>query len=184
MGMGLSICQTIVREVGGEIELDSRPGQGALFRVTLPPASDMPEEEQPALEGAPRTPRSRVLVVDDEPAILAHARRILSAHDVVTADSGRQAIELLEASSFDLVLCDVMMPDLDGVAVYEHLRGAHPGAERKLVFMTGGVFGSRGTELAEREGILCVHKPLLPEELRRLVANRLDAHAQGQVCSP
>ena len=142
-GLGLSICHGIITGMGGDISVDSTVGKGSAFRVLLPapvPASTS-RPSAATTPDAPVTPRGRVLVVDDEPAVGRVLQRLLRGHDVEVATSGRQALERMgQTPGFDAVLCDVMMPDLAGRDVYEATRRAHPGMERRFIFVSGGAF--------------------------------------------
>lgn len=115
------------------------------------------------------TPRPRVLIIDDEPAILAVFPEVLGVDYAVTvASTGRRALELLESEpEFDVILCDYMMPDLDGRALYEHLRERAPQLLERVVFCSGGLVNERA-----REFIASVANPLLekPIPIDRLCA--------------
>ena len=107
--------------------------------------TDHPPAPAPARGSAPppsrgRTlRRGRVLVVDDEPVIGSVLRRILgTSHEVTVADHGRVALSLIDAGTdFDVVLCDVIMPDVSGPQVYEAVRQRHPRLLDRFVFITG-----------------------------------------------
>jgi len=99
----------------------------------------------------------RVLVVDDEPAVGRVLQRILREHLVEVANSGRQALELLEKGPEpDAVLCDVMMPDLTGRDVYEAVQREHAGLAGRFIFVSGGAFTS-----GAREFLASITNPLL-----------------------
>ena len=145
-GLGLSICQRLVAECGGEITADSRPGEGAAFHVALRPAPD-PEpappskpEAIPELGPAPR--RGRILMVDDEPVILSILTRALGkSHDCVSTTKASEALARLRAGEhFDLILCDLMMPVMDGKELYTELSRFAPDQASKMIFLTGGAF--------------------------------------------
>src|SRR5262249_6766686 len=154
--LGLPICQSIVASLGGSIKLESEVGRGTLCRITVPRASGAgaDAEEVPRAipllsddSGLPSIRRSRILVVDDEPALLQSlARELGQQHDVTCTASGANAIELMLAQAFDVVLCDLMMPSVSGIDVYETIRRKRPGLERLLVFMTAGAFTSTARE--------------------------------------
>lgn len=117
----------------------------------------------------------RVLVIDDEPTLLAAARRVLGAsHDVSTSDDGKAALALLEAEDFDLVLCDMMLADMEGVQIYEHVVRTRPDLEPRFLFMTGGALTPRSTEFKSTLGARCLSKPFdaqtLVEAVRRFSA--------------
>jgi PAS domain S-box-containing protein len=144
-GLGLSICQRLVTGCGGEISAESRPGDGAAFHVTLRAARDRPVSVKPAPPAPPEVAsprRGRILMVDDEPVILNILSRALGGnHDCVTTTRASEALERLRAGEhFDLILCDLMMPAMDGKELYTELSRFAPEQADKMVFLTGGAF--------------------------------------------
>jgi len=121
--------------------------------------------------GPSRPPRPRVLVVDDDPSVLGAFRRLLASRfEVVVAAGGREAVELLDRdTAFDAVVCDVMMPDLDGPGVWSHLTTHYPDLARRTVFCTGGASTPRTIEFAEAMQDRLLQKPVAPEQLVRVV---------------
>ncbi len=172
-GLGLSISHAIVTALGGELTAESTPGSGSVFRVRLPIAKeDAPLVTSPTRD-VPSAPRARVLIVDDEPSIGKVLQRFLAQHDVTTATSGRQALELVDTCPFDVVVCDVMMPEMTGVALHAALEVTHPELARHMIFMSGGatehllVPGTAAGELPRLD------KPLDGAKLLTLIAERL-----------
>ena len=173
-GLGLSIAHRIVRELEGEIQLDSVHGSGTRVLLTLP-ASPVSAAALPVLESVPPFSndrfRARILVIDDEPAILRAFRRVLYAHDVVLATSGPEAMsKLAEKRRFDVIFCDVMMPEMSGVEVYQQISERYPGQEHQLVFMTGGAFAEPAAHFIESVDNPKLKKPFTGSSLRALVA--------------
>ncbi len=170
-GLGLSISTRIAHEHGGTLSLESTSAAGSTFRLWLPDVRNL----EPNQTG-PYTPvpigRLRILVVDDETDVLISLRRLLGAtHDVVTAASGDDAIALLENdSAFDIILCDVMMPGVDGPATFGVIAERHPDLVDRVVFMTGGLPSSRAREFVEQRGELVVAKPVTRDGLYRAFA--------------
>jgi PAS domain S-box-containing protein len=168
-GLGLAMCHRIVTEHGGQIAFESSPGK-TTFRVTLPRAAAQVRVVS-AKAGDERAPaeraRRRVLVVDDEPAMLTSICRLLaSVHDVETASSGRAGLEILAAdTSFDAVLTDLMMADLTGIELYEKAREVHPDLERRFLFMTGGTFTPHAQRFVAKMAERCLEKPFERREL-------------------
>src|SRR6185312_8669420 len=109
--------------LGGQISVTSQAGEGTTFRIVLPARPN--DEAQSNANETPSTPprsapRARVLVVDDEVAIGNTLRDLLSIdHDVVAVASGEAALELIARDSFDVVFCDLMMPRVSGIDIYE-----------------------------------------------------------------
>jgi PAS domain S-box-containing protein len=174
-GFGLSICHGIVRAAGGRIDVESRPGEGALFRVSLPAAHRAARGQAPAPAPAPSPgvdeQRRRVLVVDDEPMLTRSLERVLGdQHDVVAATSGAEALDRLAGDErFDLILCDVMMPEMTGIELYQRVRSAWPGLERRIAFMTGGAFANGVAEFLDGLDNPRLDKPLNFALLRALL---------------
>jgi PAS domain S-box-containing protein len=176
-GLGLAICQRIVLTLGGEITVDSELGRGTVFTVALPAAranladSSAPVEVSPA---PPRPQRSRILVVDDDTMILTVVRRILDSHEVCATSSPQDALNrLLAGESFDLILCDLMMPHITGMDVYAQVQESRPDMADRMVFFTGGAFTERARLFLEQVRTACIEKPFSPQVLRELVASRL-----------
>lgn len=172
-GLGLFVCQRIVREHGGRIEVQSTLGKGSTFSVFLPIQVDEAQQAKPVpspVAGPPR--RARVLVVDDEPLMARGLARILSReHDVSTLTSAREALKcLMETDSFDAVLCDLMMPEMTGVDLHRELERLKPEIARRVLFFTGGAFTPATHAFVERMADRCLEKPLDVTEVRRKLA--------------
>jgi PAS domain S-box-containing protein len=165
-GLGLAICQSIVTAHGGEIRVETQVGRGSTFRVLLPP-SRQAEREAVAREAAPAGRRGRILVVDDEPFVLRSLERILTAHhDVVVASSGADALTRIGgADPFDGVLCDVMMPGMNGMELYRELRRRAPELASRVLFVTGGALVEEVRAFIEETGAPVVEKPFAPVQI-------------------
>lgn len=176
-GLGLPISQRIVEEIGGRIEVKTRPGAGSSFTVRLPVAPDELEaKETPSRPPTiPKSRRARILVVDDEPMVAAAVARTLSDdHDVQTELQSTRALELIHAGQrFDVILCDVMMPNFSGVDFYLELERIAPKEIDKVVFLTGGAFVAQAREFLDNVPNLRLEKPFTPDELRDVVARLL-----------
>ena len=180
-GLGLWICQGIVTSLGGQITAESRPGEGATFRVVLPSAVsvDRPSTpEPPPAAPAPDARRLALLVVDDESAIgRTLAIALADEFEVTTATSGRAALAVLAGEPrFDVVLCDLMMPDVSGMDVHERIARERPELAKRFVFVTGGAFTERARKFVDEVGLPVIEKPFdlakLPALLRERAASR------------
>src|SRR5262249_35857593 len=130
-----------VTGLGGTIEVESEVSVGTRLRVSLPPAQVSSPSSVPRRNHTPDAGPARILVIDDEDSIGVSVRRALEGESrVVIATSGREALALLETDrAFDVILCDVIMPDLDGIAVHAQVQERDPFLAKRFVFMTGGV---------------------------------------------
>jgi PAS domain S-box-containing protein len=167
-GLGLSISHGIASAHGGSLAVVPSPG-GACFRLTLPVAA--PAESPCSATRAGETSRRLALVVDDEAPIRRLLGRLLSGRglDVLEADSGAAAISLAAEHPVRLILCDVRMPDMGGVDLYERLAAQDPSIRRRFVFITG----DRSTvdrSVGDLGDVPVLEKPFTADDLRRALA--------------
>lgn len=170
MGMGLPICREIVTSLGGDIRVHSEPGEGTTVVVTLRRAA-RPEPKVATRESAATHRTRRILVVDDEPRVVDLLRRLMRNHELVSAANGREALERLRATpDFDVILCDLMMPELTGMDVYETVRATWPGLHERIVFMSGGVFSVEMQRFLKQVKNPLLTKPFEPQRLHGVLA--------------
>jgi signal transduction histidine kinase/CheY-like chemotaxis protein len=171
-GLGLAICHSLMQAMGGSIAITSEVGVGTTVSLRLPAAAagDAPRVAAPRQRPAPsRFPAvgPRVLVIDDEPTIRASVEKMLGACAVTTAPSGPAALETVSRGArFDLIVCDVLMPEMTGPAVRARLAQSAPDQARRMVFMTGGV-DHRATDVGDAGDVL--RKPFSRHELEQFV---------------
>jgi two-component system cell cycle sensor histidine kinase/response regulator CckA len=170
-GLGLSICHTIVHGMGGEITVTSPHGGGTTFRVVLPAASRLRAEPPALCLGAQKAvARATVLVVDDEPAVGNVLRRLLRDHQVTVMTTAKQALELLFAGSqFDVILSDLMMPEMSGMDFYDELLLHFPEAARRVIFVSGGAFTPTANAFLDRVSNERIDKPFDSQRVRDIV---------------
>jgi CheY-like chemotaxis protein len=152
------------------------------LRAPPPPEGLLPREDPAPRAEHMKTPplptsagerRARILVVDDEPLVARAIQRLLRDHEVVIVGSGRDALRLLaDERRFDLVLCDMMMPDLGGMDVYVALEQSRPELLPRLVFMTGATFTDRAREFQARISNVFLDKPVQIERVLELLAEQ------------
>jgi PAS domain S-box-containing protein len=186
-GLGLPICRGIVQTHSGEITVDSKLGEGATFKLSFPASKlspILPRKSDRMPQETTQRARGRVLVVDDE-SVVAHTLKVLlqGEHDLVVAESGAEALELLERepeqNAYDAILCDLMMPGMTGMELFEVLRREHPALVNRVVFMTGGVSMMRVSEFLESVPNAKFEKPFDIAELRRTL-HALVATSRGK----
>ncbi len=173
-GLGLSVCVGIVQGLGGTLTAHSELGKGSTFTVTLPASDGIAED--PATRRKPLSlRRTRVLVVDDEPRIAKHVAAALAGHDVVVVTSGQEASARLREENFDAVFCDLMMPDVTGMRVFEQVSAHDPKLAGRFVFMTAGAFTPQARAFLDQVPNPRLDKPFTAEQVQDLLGVVLGA---------
>jgi signal transduction histidine kinase len=174
-GLGLSICHRIVRGLGGDIQIESERGRGTTVRVLLPPSSAKIEAPRPPPKVAPAARRGRVLIVDDEVMFAkAVARSIAGEHDVELASSAADALGRLRAGErFDVIICDLMMPQMTGMELHAELTRLAPEQAARIVFVTGGAFTPGAREFLDAVPNHRIEKPFETQQLRAVLSDRI-----------
>jgi two-component system NtrC family sensor kinase len=176
-GLGLSLSYGIVTGHGGSIEAPPSEGKGARFVITIPhaasPEAGAERRDEPAR--SPRVPAARILVVEDETALAGMICDVLAAdgHRTQVARDGREALELLESESVDLIISDIKMPRLGGKGLFRELQRSHPALASRVLLTTGDTVGAETEQFVAGNGLPLLLKPFDVERLRRAVRERL-----------
>lgn len=176
-GLGLFVSHNAVLQMEGALTVHSDAG-GTTMRVSLRAAR---EEEQVGVEhgvSAAKTARGRVLIVDDEPSMCRSLKSLLSSsHEVSTADGGEAALEAFaRGERYDVVLCDLMMPGLNGMELFAELERRQPGLQQQIIFMTGGAFTAEAREFLGACSNPRLQKPFAAAELEGAIQQMLSRH--------
>jgi two-component system cell cycle sensor histidine kinase/response regulator CckA len=177
-GLGLWICQGIVTSFGGDITVRSEVGTGATFAVSLP-AYDLADSVREPSSAPPfaEAQRGRILVIDDDAAVARSlAAALADEHDVEVLTSGRQALDRLHRPpELDVVVCDLMMPDVSGMDLFSTLEAEGDRRVDRFVFMTGGAFTTRARDFLDAVPTPTIDKPFELEKVRELIRGRVRA---------
>jgi CheY-like chemotaxis protein len=177
-GLGLTVAYAIVQEHGGRIRIESKPSAGASFFVELPvtgaklPPAPVSRARQTAVDAVAG---AAVLVVEDEVALAAAVSEALkdAGYSVDRAADGEEALALVRSQPFDVVICDLKMPRLDGKAFYRTLKAAVPGLARRVIFVTGDVAGTDAEAFLEESKCRWLAKPFRLADLLKVVKEAL-----------
>ena len=178
-GLGLPLCRNIIEGHEGTIHLSSRPGHGTTVRVTLPvatshvPSPQVPPEPAPSLQA----PGGAILLIDDEPSVQRALRRLLhrSGYDISTAANGQEGLAALAVHAYEVILCDMRMPDLDGPGFYRELEQRSPHLLSRIIFLTGDVLSPEAQAFFDHVDNARLDKPFRAQEVRRVIQQVLAA---------
>jgi len=172
-GMGLAISRSLIEGMKGSIRFESIADRGTTFFLVLPRAGDEPEVVAEQTTSAPPAVDEsakplRILVIDDDAAVLRSIRRMLSQHTVRTEEDAKRALKHCKEDDFDVILCDIMMPLMSGDQFYAELKATQPDLASKVTFMTGGVLTPSTEKFLVTVDRPVLTKPLDVEELRTI----------------
>jgi CheY-like chemotaxis protein/two-component sensor histidine kinase len=174
-GLGLSTAHGIVTSLGGHLTVQSTLGEGTRFRVALPAAPGYDAVDRGASGfAASMAVRKRVLVIDEDPRVAeAIAKSLSDDHEVqITSDASEALARFASGERHDVVLCDLMMPDLTGMDFYREVLRIAPEVAGRIVFMSGGVYTQQARAFLDAIPNRCLEKPPDSAKLRELVRKR------------
>ncbi len=175
MGLGLSICHRIISDLGGTITVASTVGAGSTFCVRLPALVTVATEAAVAVGPVAPLRRSRILIVDDEPSIgRALARALRDSHEVVVLERAADALAAIVAGTrYDVILCDLMMPEMTGDQLHAALVDAAPEQAAVMIFVSGGAVTNSARSFLDAVPNPRLEKPFELATLHALLAARL-----------
>jgi signal transduction histidine kinase len=181
-GLGLSICHEIIASMRGTLTGSNRTTGGARFVVELPAMREAQIQAGATLKRLskshiPPEQRARILVIDDETLAAKALARILREHTVEIADHAPSGLNLLLQGEYDVIFCDLMMPELSGMAVFAEVERKRPGAASRMVFITGGTFTEEARTFAARHADRCLFKPFDSTLVKETVARVMEQPA-------
>jgi CheY-like chemotaxis protein len=171
-GLGMSVSYGVIKRHGGEIELESEEGKGATFNLRIPIKKDAVQKtipHEPAHKGARKS--IHILVIDDNEDVLMIMDNILAdaGHTVKTVDNGMEAIELAGKEDFDLVLCDLLMPEVHGYDVIKAFNQS--GKAQNIGIITGWDDELKLIDDKKIKVDFILKKPFKQEELENYINN-------------
>ncbi len=177
---GLTLCHRIIEAHGGTIAVESAPGEGAAFAIRLPATKAPDDRIAMATSTAASSARHRVLIVEDEHDVGQTISEVLEidGHAVEVAESGRAALEKIKRQSYDAILSDVRMPQMDGPSFYRALGEIKPEQMDCLGFITGDSLSPKVKKFLDASERPYLEKPITPRDIRDLV-DRLTRSKMG-----
>lgn len=179
-GLGLAISQYIVQKMGGELKVESAPGQGSTFSFTLTMSIEatrysyieVPAQKFEDLENV------RILVAEDNPVNMMIVKRFLAKWNanVTEAVNGLEAVQLFETNTFDLLLVDLEMPELDGAGVVSRIR--RMGSDIPIIAFTAAVYDHMQADLIDKGFNDFIPKPFRPDDLRQKIIHYVTNHTR------
>lgn len=174
-GLGLSICFGIINEHKGRIWVENQPTGGAVFYIELPIKRRSTDQFKKFVNASTNssTPHLQILTIDDEQAVLDLLERVLSSlgHTIDLAPDGAIALTKLERHTYDLIICDVVIPKISGIELYKIATERFPKLAKRFMFVTGHASDTKTKEFLEQANLPWLAKPFLPDELEKVIAD-------------
>lgn len=178
-GLGLAIVCRIVEQHEGKVTFENVPRSGAKFKIELP-ILPIPIRESASVVVLPtvakKAPAAHVLIVEDEPTVAQLIADVLreDGHDVEAVTDSQEGLLRVSRKRYDLIICDLRMPRLDGPAFYDALVRSRSTARHRILFITGDTLGPHTVKFLESHQLQFLAKPFLVEELKLAVYRVLD----------
>lgn len=176
-GLGLSISYGIIREHGGNIAVQSEPGNGATFIVQLPvPSEAVPREDETFITpaGLEKEGVQNILLIEDEASIRDFISTLLKKknYQIEIAEDGETGLSKLQGKDYDLILCDYRIPKLNGIELFEKTKQIKPPLARRFLFITGSGELILGTDYVKENNIRFLFKPFTGRDLIEAIQER------------
>jgi two-component system NtrC family sensor kinase len=185
-GLGLFVSLGIISSFQGEIEVESQLGAGTTVRVLLPVAKTSTAPRQVSSRPPLAARDRRLLLVDDDILVARSIVRLLDEHEVEVVTSGKAALRrLLEhGPAFDLIFCDLMMPDMTGMDLFEEIERSRPLLAERFVFISGGGVTDRCRQFIENHHERVLSKPIDRRAIKRVLAHHDGASWTSELATP
>lgn len=178
-GLGLSLAYGMIKEHGGQITVSSALGKGTTFTIILPVNSGQCDDTHHRYAAPPHVvyPRKKVLVIDDEHTSVDLLVAVLQflGHQTEATSSGREALQKIAQHDYDLIICDVKMPEVDGRQVYQFIKEQHPHMVKRLIFTSGDTVSEKSRKFLDKTGCQFLSKPFLLDEFKQAI-NQASMH--------
>lgn len=172
IGLGLSICYEIIRNLNGTVQINTKINEGTTFSIFLPLGNTLLQQTEKNQFTPTNISKKNILIIESEINLLNSLQRFLSTHhDVTTAVGGKAGLELLmkEDRIFDVILCDLAMPDVDGADIYYALQKQSPSITNHMIFIENGDYEAKLNDFINQEPVSCLKKPLDLTELLQTI---------------
>ena len=175
--MGLSLSHGLIGAHDGRLELLDNTAGGAAFIVTLPVVTVRDAAGAVTTSASSASIAAKVLIVDDEEDFAEMVQDMLRSrgHQTTLAAGGLSALDLLQEQSFDVILSDLNMPELNGQEFYACLQRDYPQYLEKIAFVTGDTLGSNAQQFLAEGSKRYIEKPFTPNDIRELVADLIQS---------
>jgi PAS domain S-box-containing protein len=185
-GLGLASVYGVIKNHDGDIQVESKEGEGTTFTLLLPTTPESVHQKEDLKECVIPVKGVKILLVEDEPLILKYTREMIQSlgFDVLPARNGIEAIDIYQQqhSHIDLVVLDMIMPEMDGLSVYKALYRINPGL--RVLVTSGNTSQSRMEEILSNERNRCLKKPYTRDELAEEITKILKKHQDRTVAQP